>query len=787
MIDFLLTKILFLSLCGTAVYIIMSLAVILFGSFMSAKQKYGFILAAMLFFIIPANIPKHQTQPEQAQNSDTIPVQQEITSPSEQGQVQTEIQQTAVKSENTEYRAPEENTRINVLPAVKKSIPWIYFTAVVAIVLKRLYALIKFRFGLKEIAMKPSGEMLADFNRLNKSGRVSLKCFDGISSPFVTGIFRPVIFMPENGMTKTEFEMALRHELNHIKRNDLLIKIAADVISVIHFFNPFTYILKHQIDFLAELSCDEDVTKNMDISECKHYGKMLLSLMKKRNTENTLCLSENEKNITRRLDIIMKKHTLNRLAAIVTVVVFAMTLFSGAVLAGTIAGFDNSSIRKMSYKAEVYNINMIINDNYTRQFSIVQNGTAVFTDVLGKTSFKATYYTLNDYDWAKHNTLDSEEKYDEADEIIDNKNNYTVPWELTMTKQLRRYGEGHYIEGLFTLKQNGKPVFQNAKGYLSNLPPDDSNELYPNDTTLYIKTEQNGNVYEYRTIVKLDVPTPERYKERRILNSQFNKSSDTRAVRLGDLIEMTAYGRDVDVTGINEQIADGMPWDKYFTEIKYNPDMDMARAGFDFGAFDGMNYAATLSLQLGEKAVCDNDTIKGSFSLYSSDHVEDVIPVEISGLSNPEGGFVEVKSDDGQFYAKYTIMPYVEAPLSVTGTREVSEFITEGEEVFIGTPRQQDEFDRSEHDRLYKRIIVDDYGKVLAVVPVEYQCPPITDMQINSATSTGYTWSMLLEHHGYIVDENGEVKTLTLKLQDMETWWIRAVIPPEYQFFNAPE
>lgn len=265
-------------------------------------------------------------------------------------------------------------------------------------------------------------------------------------------------------------------------------------------------------------------------------------------------------------------------------------------------------------------------------------------------------------------------------------------------------------------------------------------------------------------------------------NVQFLKSRETKTVRLGEAVEVIANGENIDVNEINKYLPDREEWSRYSSDIQYNPSVQMASAYCSAGE------SSNLAMRLGNKASVTHDSIKGEFLLYSRIDVTDIITMTVTGLDNPVGGFVEFKSEDGRYFAKYEIVPIIHAPLSYRGTKDLSE-IEQEENVFVGTPREQDDFDRDEHDRFYQRIILDDYGKVLMNVPTSLQQGEILNIEFSRITRLGQSWENLIgsaantfltKIDGTIVDSTENI----LVYQDAETWWIKAVIPAEYQFME---
>ncbi len=100
---------------------------------------------------------------------------------------------------------------------------------------------------------------------------------DGITSPFVMGLFRPKIYLP-NSMEQREQSYIILHEQYHIRRFDHVIKAISFVALCIHWFNPLVWVAFIMAGKDMEMSCDEAVVKKMGESVLADYTASLLSL-----------------------------------------------------------------------------------------------------------------------------------------------------------------------------------------------------------------------------------------------------------------------------------------------------------------------------------------------------------------------------------------------------------------------------------------------------------------------------------------------------------------------------
>ncbi|MDB5153414.1 MAG: family metalloprotease [Mucilaginibacter sp.] len=128
-----------------------------------------------------------------------------------------------------------------------------------------------------------------------------------VDAPCMMGYFKPVILLPftlSSYLSAEEIEIIILHELAHIKRNDYLINLAQQAMSVLLFFNPFAQLINHIINQERENSCDDIVIEATQ--KPLVYAHALLKLEQTRRQEWQLALAATGK----------KYHLLNRIERI---------------------------------------------------------------------------------------------------------------------------------------------------------------------------------------------------------------------------------------------------------------------------------------------------------------------------------------------------------------------------------------------------------------------------------------------------------------------------------------
>ena len=93
---------------------------------------------------------------------------------------------------------------------------------------------------------------------LGISRRVDLRIHPRLTSPVVSGLIRPRIYLPESSTdwSPQTLKMALLHELGHVQRRDLWMATLAHIVCVLHWFNPTVWWLRRTFLSQCEYACD---------------------------------------------------------------------------------------------------------------------------------------------------------------------------------------------------------------------------------------------------------------------------------------------------------------------------------------------------------------------------------------------------------------------------------------------------------------------------------------------------------------------------------------------------
>lgn len=111
-------------------------------------------------------------------------------------------------------------------------------------------------------------------NRHNK--RISAFYTKANTSPFVYGVLKPTIIVPDDVFKEEEIKQILDHELTHINQNDLWLKAAFNVLTALFWWNPFIWLIRKQAGAAIELSNDISLYNKMDEQEKTDYASLLV-------------------------------------------------------------------------------------------------------------------------------------------------------------------------------------------------------------------------------------------------------------------------------------------------------------------------------------------------------------------------------------------------------------------------------------------------------------------------------------------------------------------------------
>lgn len=226
----------------------------------------------------------------------------------------------------------------------------VYGIGILAALLYYAIAYIRLRLiiarGAAEASVQERVERVAEKYGLRS---VNVRLVEGITSPFVCGVIRPMLVLPGNGEVS---ELVILHELLHMEHHDPAKNMIWCVFRALHWCNPFLWYVVNRIENDTETCCDQRVLECIEGEERRLYGKTLLAMANNRYARmpGTSSISNGEKNITRRIEAIarFKKYPRG-----MSFVLFCMTLLLASTTIEGQAAVTASSWQRPSKESEL--------------------------------------------------------------------------------------------------------------------------------------------------------------------------------------------------------------------------------------------------------------------------------------------------------------------------------------------------------------------------------------------------------------------------------------------------
>ena len=140
-----------------------------------------------------------------------------------------------------------------------------------------------------------------------------LVIFPETDTPLAMGIISPKIILPPGDFSENEMEYIFRHEVCHIKRHDILMKLFLIIFRCVNWFNPLAYILVKNAFGDMEIACDERACRGFSADRREEYSKTLLrGASKLKCPAVTTYLSPNARVIKKRIDAVLNVRKFGR-------------------------------------------------------------------------------------------------------------------------------------------------------------------------------------------------------------------------------------------------------------------------------------------------------------------------------------------------------------------------------------------------------------------------------------------------------------------------------------------
>ena len=237
----------------------------------------------------------------------------------------------AIETAEESYRTP--NYTLTLL------IYGIWLIVATAILLKKCLKYYSLKRDLKKVAIADIPHVVTETvekyrKEFHIRRKVKVLLVDSDKSIFTVGVFRPAIVLKER-FTEEEIKFGLRHEMAHIARGDLLIKLLFEFVCCVYWFNPLiTIVFRKRFSAVCESSCDERAVSGLTQKERSVYSKMVVQNMRQ-GTEVILisALTGNRKGANERVRVIMNMRKMKSLEKVIAVSLFVVLMLADSLVA----------------------------------------------------------------------------------------------------------------------------------------------------------------------------------------------------------------------------------------------------------------------------------------------------------------------------------------------------------------------------------------------------------------------------------------------------------------------
>ncbi len=134
-----------------------------------------------------------------------------------------------------------------------------------------------------------------------------------VAVPAVIGFFKPAVLVPTSmvtGLTLTELESILAHEIAHIRRHDWLVNLMQSMIETVLFYHPAVWWISRQVRIEREHCCDD-----IAVAVCGNpvqYARALARIEELRGREPNLAVAATGGSLLQRIQRIVGKPAATR-------------------------------------------------------------------------------------------------------------------------------------------------------------------------------------------------------------------------------------------------------------------------------------------------------------------------------------------------------------------------------------------------------------------------------------------------------------------------------------------
>lgn len=245
-------------------------------------------LAVSLALLVPVQIPDywnvvHIQIPQQVTEERVPAVNAEVRVQGQEAAGETlPTENSLAASESTDL--PENTTQFREqgiqMPSLYLMLAMVWLAAAALYGLYKLLGSYIVQRELKRWSMPvPDKSLEMNYQKLCRKMKVShppkLWMNAKVTTPLLTGLLRPRIYLPSDRYTWKELELLLSHELSHYRHHDLWYKLLLQLVCIVYWFNPLLHWMRREADQDLEFLCDERIMKDGAHEERMQYNYLL--------------------------------------------------------------------------------------------------------------------------------------------------------------------------------------------------------------------------------------------------------------------------------------------------------------------------------------------------------------------------------------------------------------------------------------------------------------------------------------------------------------------------------
>ncbi len=246
-------------------------------------------------------------------------------------------------------------------PGILRICTRIWLAGFAAVVLYYVVQHIYIKRKLLADCKKPDERIYAVYKKAydgcSAQGSYPLRVSKHTATPLTIGFLShgsTYILLPEKDYTDSELELIFRHELVHLQRDDIAVKVHMTIFRAILWFLPFIWFTGKKVSADIELSCDQAVISGLSEEQKQEYAELILNTAG-RDKGFTSCLSASAESLRYRVANLFDKKKKSNGIFLIAICLFFVLLPSFLIMPVAEAGyFRDTAYASMISKASVF-------------------------------------------------------------------------------------------------------------------------------------------------------------------------------------------------------------------------------------------------------------------------------------------------------------------------------------------------------------------------------------------------------------------------------------------------